>query len=95
MSSETPDRFVEIKHCLARAEQAFARAGRCEDAVERARLMDEAEVWLVRAERAFARVNDRAIPLESGGRPLHEHRSFQDAAAEEALVWRREAKPES
>src|SRR6185503_15968629 len=58
MSSESPDRFVDIKHCLAQAEEAFVRAGRCDDPAERARLMDEAEAWLVHAERAFARLND-------------------------------------
>ena len=97
MSSESPDRFVDIKRCRAQAEEAFTRAGRCDDPAERARLMDEAEAWLVHAERAFARLNDRMTSLEPTRPPLEEHRSFREAAgvADETLVWRREPKPET
>lgn len=88
MRRET-DRFAEIKRCLAKADAVFARAGACEDEQERLRLVDEAETWLVRAERAFARLTDRmTVPTPRAG-PIEERRSFQSPAAEPdaALVW--------
>lgn len=91
MTTREPDRFAEIKRCLAKAEAAFTRAGACETENDRLRLIEEAEDWLVRAERAFARLNDRASAA-SEPRPavLHEHRSFGDPARtpRSSVVWR-------
>lgn len=89
MSAPDPDRFAEIKRCLARADEAFARAGSCEDLHERLRLMDQAEDWLIRAERAFSRLTDRMTSHEPRRGPPREPRSFQDPAPPEAaVVWR-------
>lgn len=89
------DRFAEIKRCLARADRAFARAGGCEDAQERAALIDEAEAWLVAAERAFGRLTDR-MGMGQPRRPsTHEARSFAEppeptaGGREEGFAWRR------
>jgi len=92
------DRFAEIKRCLARADEAFARAGVCEDERERIHLIDEAESWLLRAEQVFARLTDRMTPASPPSAPLEEQRSFRGAADERdpGAVWDRPgAKPAS
>jgi hypothetical protein len=80
--------FDEIKRCLAEADRAFARIGSVTDERQRLALIEEAETWLVRAERRLARILERQAPLSRPGRPPVERRSFGDRA-EPALVWRR------
>lgn len=94
------DRFAEIKRCLSLADRAFARAGRCEDAHDRAALIDEAEAWLLAAERAFGRLTDR-MGMGQPRRPsLHEARSFADehepgaGPHEGGVLWRRSSRPQ-
>ena len=73
---EIQGRYDEIKRCLAQADSAFARAGMVEDEGERLRLIEEAEHWLVRAERRLASLTGGA---PGGIRPpsvAPENRSF-------------------
>jgi hypothetical protein len=83
-------RFDEVKQCLAEADRAFARAGAVTDETERATLIEEAETWLVRAERRLAQITDRqTLPLRPE-RPHAESRSFGDSRpANRGLLWRR------
>lgn len=91
MSAQPKDRFAEIKRCLTLADRAFAEANRCEDQAERNRLVDEAESWLVAAERAFARLTDRMGVGPARQAAMQEARSFRDHGASlENLVWRSE-----
>jgi hypothetical protein len=82
-------RYDEIKRCLAQADAAFARAGLAEDEGERLALIDEAESWLVRAERRLARITDRqTLPRPSQAAP-RESRSFSDeVGARREMIWR-------
>jgi hypothetical protein len=91
MSEKDDDhRFEEIKRCLAEADRAFARAGAVTDDAERLRLIDEAETWLVRAERRLARITDRTISLTRPDVVASETRSFGERRpAHRTLVWRR------
>ncbi|MDB5475504.1 MAG: hypothetical protein JWP49_1015 [Phenylobacterium sp.] len=91
MPPEEPNRrFDEIKRCLAEADRAFARAGAVTDERERLALIEEAETWLVRAERRLARLTDRQTPPVRPERAPTENRSFGDARPEgRGLVWRR------
>lgn len=90
MPQET-DRFAEIKRCLALADRSFAQAGRCEDQLERDRLIDEAESWLVAAEVAFARLTDRMGAGPPRRAAPQETRSFEDHRdAVQNLVWRQD-----
>jgi hypothetical protein len=91
MSEKDGDRrYNEIKRCLARADSAFARAGAVADDQERLRLIDEAEAWLVRAERRLARLTERATPLAHPDVVAGESRSFGDQRpSHRSLVWRR------
>jgi hypothetical protein len=91
MSEKDHDRrFDEIKRCLAKADSAFARAGAVADDQERLRLIDEAEAWLVRAERRLARLTDRAVPAVRPDVISGESRSFGDhRPPHRNLVWRR------
>jgi len=83
-------RYDEIKRCLAEADSAFARAGAVADDQERLRLIDEAEAWLVRAERRLARLTDRTVPLAGPDVVAGESRSFGDhRPPHRSLVWRR------
>jgi hypothetical protein len=83
-------RFDEVKHCLAEADRAFARAGAVTDERERLTLIEEAETWLVRAERRLARLTDRQTPPVRPERAPTESRSFgDDRPASRGLVWRR------
>jgi hypothetical protein len=94
MESENRDRrFDEIKHCLLEADRAFARAGAVTDERERMRLIDEAETWLIRAERRLARLTDRPFPAPRPQAVPRESRSFGDQREGHAsLVWRRTPK---
>lgn len=83
-------RFDEIKRCLAEADRAFARAGAVSDEHERLRLIDEAETWLLRAERRLARITDRPISAFRPDVVPSESRSFGDHRPRHRnLVWRR------
>jgi len=86
-------RFDEIKRCLAEADSALARAGAVSDHDERLRLIDEAETWLVRAERRLARLTDRPISLARSDVVARESRSFGDhRAPHRNLIWRRSSR---
>lgn len=91
MNKEDRDRrFDEIKRCLAEADSAFARASAVTDADERLRLIDEAESWLVRAERRLAKLTDRPVSLARPDVVASESRSFGDhRPPHRSLVWRR------
>jgi hypothetical protein len=83
-------RFDEIKRCLANADGAFARAGAVNDENERRRLIEEAESWLLRAERRLAKLTDRPIPLSRPDVVTGEARTFGDGRpSHRNLVWRR------
>lgn len=83
-------RFDEIKRCLAEADSAFGRASAASDQHERLRLIDEAESWLIRAERRLARLTDRPMPLNRADVVASENRSFGDhRPPPRSLVWRR------
>lgn len=94
METEDRDRrYDEIKRCLVEADRAFARAGAVTDEHERLALIDEAEVWLVRAERRLARITDRQFRLPQPQAVAREARSFGDRRApHDSLVWRRTPK---
>lgn len=94
MSSDPADpRYDEVRRCLAEADRAFARAGATDDEAERLDLIDEAESWLVRAERRLARLTDRPAPFADPATIHGEHRSFDDLRpAHRSLVWRRHPK---
>jgi len=86
-------RYDQVRRCLAEAERAFARAGAVEDERERQRLIEEAEGWLIRAERRLARLTDRPLALSRPDRLEGERRSFDDLrSAHSSLVWRRQPK---
>jgi hypothetical protein len=83
-------RYDEVRRCLAEADAAFARASVQEDPHERARMIDEAELWLVRAERRLGRLMDRPPPQAQPEVLQREDRSFGPGrAASRSLVWRR------
>jgi len=87
---ERDRRYDDIKRCLAEADRAFARAGTVEDEGERRALIDEAESWLVRAERRLARITDRQSLAPPAPAAPRESRSFSQAAgARRAAIWRR------
>jgi uncharacterized membrane protein YccC len=82
-------RYDEIKRCLAQADAAFARAGVTADESERLALIDEAESWLVRAERRLARITDRQIPPRPSHAAPRESRSFSEqVGARREMIWR-------
>ena len=82
-------RFDEIKRCLAEADRAFARAGVAADDRERMMLIEEAETWLVLAERRLAGLTDRHAPSGGLQTPV-ESRSFgDDRRGDRGVVWRR------
>jgi hypothetical protein len=90
MSEKDRDRrFAEIKRCLAEADAAFARAGAVDDEHERLRLIDEAEAWLIRAERSLARITERPIAAFRPDMVAGESRSFGEREPNRNLVWRR------
>lgn len=93
---ETKDRnrrYDEVRRCLAEADQAFARAGATDDGPERLQLIEEAEVWLIRAERRLARLADRPPAVAHPQMLEGEHRSFGPGrGASRNLVWRRTPK---
>lgn len=94
MSSDVRDpRYDEVRRCLAEADRAFSRAGATDDERERLDLIEEAETWLVRAERRLARLTDRPPSTTNPGAIRGEHRSFGDLRpAHRSLVWRRQPK---
>lgn len=82
--------FDEIKRYLAEADQAFARAGAAADEGERLMLIEEAETWLVLAERRLAGLVDRQASPDHPQQSLIESRSFGgERRADRGLVWRR------
>jgi hypothetical protein len=86
-------RYDEVRRCLAEADQAFARASAMEDGPERLQLIDEAEIWLIRAERRLARLADRPAAVAHPQLLEGENRSFGPGrAASRRLVWRRTPK---
>jgi hypothetical protein len=90
---EEDRRYDEVRRCLSEADQAFARAGATEDEGERQRLIDEAETWLMRAERRLARLTDRPVNFARPHTVAREARSFEDAPpAHSTLIWRRTPK---
>jgi hypothetical protein len=91
MSEKDRDhRFDDIKRCLANADSAFARAEAVADETERRRLIEEAESWLIRAERRLAKLTDRPISLTRPNVVASEARSFgDDRPSHRTLVWRR------
>lgn len=94
METEDRDRrYDEIKRCLAKADHAFARAGAVTDERERLALIDEAELWLIRAERRLARITNRQLPHLQPQAVASEARSFGDRRApHDSLIWRRTPK---
>lgn len=86
-------RYDEVRRCLAEADRAFARAGATDDEYERLQLIEEAETWLVRAERRLARLTDRPGGVIDPGVVGGEDRSFGDQrSSHRSLVWRRQPK---
>lgn len=94
------DRFAEIKRCLSRADRAFVQAGRCENVHDRVALIDEAEAWLLAAERAFGRLTDRMGAGQPRRPSLHEARSFADepdstsGPHEAGMLWPPSSRPQ-
>ena len=83
-------RYDEVRRCLSEADRAFARAGAAGDDRERLHLIEEAESWLVRAERRLARLTDRPISLARPGVVASESRSFGGGRPDAAsMVWRK------
>jgi hypothetical protein len=91
-SEDRNRRYDEVRRCLTEADRAFALAGAVEDEHERLRLIDEAEKWLLRAERRLARLADRPMAVAHPHILQREDRSFHDARAQRTLVWRRTPK---
>jgi hypothetical protein len=91
MSEDDRDpRFDEIKRCLAEADGAFARAASARDEQEHLRLIEEAEAWLIRAERRLARITDRPLSVVRPDVVASESRTFGDhRRTHRNLVWRR------
>jgi hypothetical protein len=85
-------RYDEVRRCLSEADRAFALAGGVDDEHERLRLIDEAEKWLVRAERRLARLADRPMAVAHPQILQSEERSFRDLRSHRSLVWRRTPK---
>ena len=86
-------RYDEVRRCLAEADRAFVLAGGVDDEHERLRLIDEAEKWLIRAERRLARLADRPAALAHPHVLEGEGRSFGDVRpAHRSLLWRRTPK---
>jgi hypothetical protein len=83
------DRYDEVKRCLAEADRAFARAGAVTDERERIQLIEEAETWLVRAERRLAKLTERPISVARPNVVANESRSFGDTHAARSKVWGR------
>ena len=82
--------FAEIKRCLAEADRAFALAGEMSDERERVALIEEAETWLVLAERRLAHITDRHAEHWQSSSPPAEDRSFGPAdRPARGLLWRR------
>jgi hypothetical protein len=94
METEDRDRrYDEIKRCLLEADRAFAHAGAVTDERERIALIDEAELWLIRAERRLARITDRQVPHPRRQAIADESRSFgDDRTPHDSLIWRRTPK---
>lgn len=87
-------RYEKVKRCLAEADRAWTAAGAADDPEERIRLIDEAEAWLLRAERDLTRLADRPAAVAHPERLQGEARSFEaPRPAARSLVWRRTAKP--
>ena len=83
-------RYDDVRRCLSEADRAFARAGAVEDERERLHLIEEAEAWLVRAERRLARLTERPISLTRPNVVASESRSFGGGRPEAAsMVWRK------
>jgi hypothetical protein len=79
-----------VRRCLAEADAAFARAGAQGDERERIRMIEEAEVWLNRAERRLSRLVDRPPSHQHPQFLQHEDRSFgAQRPPARSLVWRR------
>lgn len=91
MNPEDRDRrYDEVRRLLAEADRAFTLASAVDDEHERLRLIDEAEKWLVRAERRLSRLTDRPAALSHPQRLETESRSFRDVRpAYRSLIWRR------
>jgi hypothetical protein len=82
--------YEEVRRCLAEADAAFARAGAHHDERERVRMIEEAEVWLSRAERRLARLVDRPPSHAHPQLLQREDRSFESRRpSARSLVWRR------
>ena len=86
-------RYDDVRRCLGEADRAFARASGAADEAERLQLIEEAEAWLVRAERRLERLTERPASLARPNVVAGESRSFRgrrdDAAS---LVWRKPPK---
>ena len=83
-------RYRQVTHCLKAAEEAFARAAAAPDDHARAHLIEEAEAWLLKAERRLARLTDRPISLTRPNVVASESRSFNQPGTDEpGMVWRR------
>lgn len=91
MSEDPRDtRYHDVLRFLKEAEQAFARAAAARHDAERAQMVEEAEDWLIRAERRLARLTDRPISLTRPNVVASESRSFTEPRKPtEGLVWRR------
>ena len=87
-------RYDQVRHCLAEADAAFARAGAVTDERERRHLIEEAEVWLSRAERRLTKLIDRPASVAHPQMLTGEDRSFGGGRpGHRSLVWRRTPKP--
>ena len=83
-------RYDEVKRCLGEADRAFARAGAVDDDVERLRLIEEAEGWLIRAERRLAQITGRATAERQPQAAPRETRSFRaERSPSNEVVWPR------
>lgn len=82
--------YEDVRRCLAEADAAFVRAGAQVDERERVRMIEEAEVWLSRAERRLARIVERPPSHQHPQVLQHEDRSFEARRLPaRSLVWRR------
>ncbi|THD79896.1 MAG: hypothetical protein E7812_08450 [Phenylobacterium sp.] len=86
-------RYDEVRRCLAEADAAFARAGAVTDERERGQMIEEAETWLVRAERRLNKLIDRPASAAHPQLLTGEDRSFGGGrSGHSSLVWRRTPK---
>lgn len=91
MGPEDDDgRYDEIKRCLGKADSAFALAGTVGDDTERLRLIEEAETWLIRAERRLAQITGRPMADPHPQSAPRESRSFRsERSPSNEVIWRR------